>query len=1144
MSSGRAELRAAGAGVRIGRIGGAGCGPDPERLADEALRFRETAMGIDFQRLEQILADAVTRTDPAERAALLDQACGEDRELRAEVERLLAAHERAGDFLEAPIQPKPMLGDRSGEAGMPRDADLAIERVGSMVGRYKLLEEIGEGGFGVVYMAEQVEPVQRKVALKIIKAGMDTRQVIARFEAERQALALMDHPNIAKVFDGGATQTGRPYFVMELVRGIPITEFCDQRNLSTGARLKLFIQVCHAVQHAHQKGIIHRDLKPSNILVTLIDGEPLPKVIDFGVAKAMGQRLTDQTLFTGFLQMVGTPVYMSPEQADLSGLDVDTRADIYALGVLLYELLAGVTPFDGETLRKAALDEIRRMIREAEPPKPSTRLRTLGDRLTNIAKHRHSEPAALHKLVRGDLDWIVMKCLEKDRRRRYETASDLAGDIERHLKDQPVLAGPPGTAYRARKFIRRHRLGIACAAAVASALATGLSAASWMFLEESRARQRVAGRAYITDLGTAMRAAAIRKEMGGVVKLLAAWEHHRPDLRGWEWYYLNGLCHAEILTIQAERSELCSVAWSPDGTLLATGGAEGTVKIWDALSGRQTACLRGHTGDVRAVAWSPDGRRLASASRDKTVQICAVANTREVSTLLGHSGDVACVAWSPNGERLASGSRDGTIRIWDPLSGANAQTILAQMSLLSLSWGSDGTRLAASGFGEKVKVWDLPSDKELWGDEVPLAEGNPLFCAWSPDGKQLATGGNGRAVKIRDATTGTHIKNLGGQGPFSSIAWAPRGEWLAAASHGSGIVTVWDTMTGGEVQSFVGHVGGVRCACWRPDGARIASAGLDGTVKVWDTTSRESSVTLLKQSHSVTCLAWRPDGSRLAFSSGSSVWILDFTQAPDRIEVPGRSIAWNCSGTRLACGDKDGVLRVWDPANHTEIWHVQVSTNDLRCVAWSPDSKRLATAARNGTTGMLAIWDAATGKRISAFPLRGPGYHRGLAWCPDGSCVAAGTQKDVQILEAVSGRERGLLKGHADVVGSVAWSPDSKRLASAASDASVKIWDASSGRETQTLLGHAGPVREVAWHPDGTRLVSAGQDKTVIIWEPAGGLAIGSLGGHEHPVTSVAWSPDGTRLASSDSSGMIRILDSTPGRQRHSPGGEGQQGTP
>jgi len=371
----------------------------------------------------------------------------------------------------------------------PSESDLLMDRTGAMIGRYKLLQKIGEGGFGTVYMAEQQEPVQRKVALKIIKAGMDTREVIARFEAERQAIALMDHPSIARVLDAGATEAGRPYFVMELVRGMPITGFCDQANLPAADRLKLFMTVCHAVQHAHQKGVIHRDLKPSNVLVTLHDGAPVPKVIDFGVAKALGQKLTDKTLFTAFHHLIGTPAYMSPEQAALSGLDIDTRADIYSLGVLLYELLTGVTPFDAETLRKAALDEIRRMIRETEPLKPSTRLQTLGDKLIEVAKHRHTEPATLGRLVRGDLDWIVMKCLEKDRARRYETANALVTDIQRHLQNETVVARPPSNLYRFQKMVRRNRLVFTAVSAVAVALVLGVVVTTWQAIRASRAEK-------------------------------------------------------------------------------------------------------------------------------------------------------------------------------------------------------------------------------------------------------------------------------------------------------------------------------------------------------------------------------------------------------------------------------------------------------------------------------------------------------------------------------------------------------------------------------------------------------------------------------------------------------------------------------
>jgi serine/threonine protein kinase len=431
---------------------------------------------------EDTIVDAALELPPEERAAYLDQACGNDAGLRQMVEGMLRAYQR----IDAPRA----FANVTTRVD-PRSAGPPVEQAGDRVGRYKLLQQIGEGGYGTVYMAEQEEPVRRRVALKVVKLGMDTKQVVARFEAERQALALMDHPNIAKVLDAGATETGRPYFVMELVRGIRITDYCDQNSLSTASRLDLFVQVCNAVQHAHQKGIIHRDIKPSNILVTLHDGVPVPKIIDFGIAKAIaGQRLTDQTVFTAFEQFIGTPAYMSPEQAEMSGLDIDTRSDIYALGVLLYELLTGKTPFDAKRFVSAALDELRRIIREEEPPRPSTRLSKLeAAEQTTVAKRRQSEPPKLVHLLSSDLDWIAMKCLEKDRTRRYETANALAGDVERHLQNEPVLARPPSRWYRLQKTVRRNKVLVAAGSAVALSLLCGLGLSTWLFVKEKKARQ-------------------------------------------------------------------------------------------------------------------------------------------------------------------------------------------------------------------------------------------------------------------------------------------------------------------------------------------------------------------------------------------------------------------------------------------------------------------------------------------------------------------------------------------------------------------------------------------------------------------------------------------------------------------------------
>ncbi len=630
---------------------------------------------------ESIFAEALGITDPAARAAFLDRACAGNAELRRQVEALLAAH-AAGSPLDRPLDRPPESLARTG-AYVP-----AVAAHGDRVGPYKLIEPIGEGGMGEVWMAEQTEPVKRRVALKLIKPGMDSRAVLARFEAERQALALMDHPHIAKVFDAGATTDGRPYFVMELVKGTPITKFCDEKRLNPRERLELFVQACQAIQHAHQKGIIHRDVKPSNVLVALYDDQPVVKVIDFGVAKATGQPLTDKTLATGFNAVVGTPQYMSPEQATLNNLDIDTRSDVYSLGVLLYELLAGSPPFSRKELEQQGLMEVLRVVREEEPPRPSTKLST-ADALPSLSANRNTEPRALTALLRGELDWIVMKALEKDRTRRYETTNGFAADVLRFLNGEPVQAHPPSTAYRLKKFVRKYRGPVAAATAVLLALVGGAAAVSWGLVHALDAEARatkdrddavLARNAESEALGkaTAARIEAERLAAGAIIDAALATAPEREDEQ------LLHLCRLANRLPESAREHRQFAALSalvlgqklyppflfsldgtdnpprlaPDRLTAYTCSPEKTteVRLWDAATGKLRAVLGGHAGEILRAEYKAGGRWLVTLDEEFVVRVWEVATGRLHGIVRGMNPHPDDLQWglsvSPTGDRI------------------------------------------------------------------------------------------------------------------------------------------------------------------------------------------------------------------------------------------------------------------------------------------------------------------------------------------------------------------------------------------------------------------------------------------------------------------------------------------------------------
>ncbi len=1126
-------------------------------------------MGASSQR-EAAIFSAARSLPVGDRARYLDQACAGDAPLRRQIDDLLQADEAAGAFL---------AGLAAGDGGPARTgaeadpeatreaAPSPSERPGDIIDRYKLMEKVGEGGCGVVYVADQTKPVRRRVALKVIKLGMDTQQVVARFEAERQALAMMDHPNIAKVLDAGTTQTGRPYFVMELVRGTRITDYCDQANLSTRERLDLFIQVCQAIQHAHQKGIIHRDIKPSNILVTLHDGVPVPKVIDFGIAKATEGRLTDATIYTQLHQFVGTPAYMSPEQAEMSGLDMDTRSDIYSLGVLLYELLAGSTPFDANELMASGIDAMRKTIREREPPRPSTRLATLGaDQLTTTAKRRSVESSRLVHLLRGDLDWIVMKCLEKDRSRRYETANGLASDLKRHLNNEPVVARPPSTAYRFQKAFRRNKLAFTAAAAVAAALVLGATVSTWQAVRARQAEREqtrlkeVAVKALDGEKAQALKATegqqqAERSLYAAKMNLAQqAWQQNNVGrlrelleetatnaLRGFEWNYWQRQTHLELFTLNGHGASIESVAFSPDGKRIVTGcfdrtwEVNATAKVWDATSGKELLTLSGHKSGVYSVAFSPDSQRIATGSWDGTAKVWDAVSGKLLSTLDVHGLQVWSVAFFPDGERIATANGDDTPKVWDWASGQELLTLRGHTApVWSVAISLDGRWIATGDMNGKARVWEASSGKDLL--TIQAHKGWIRSLAFSPDGQRIVTssaGSDDGTAKVWEVASGRELFTIRGHSAgIGSVAFSPDGQRILTGS-GDQTARMWDAASGKELFTLKGHSGGLHAVAFSRDGQRIATGGDDNTVKVWDAAGAKE-LTLEGHKDHVRSVAFSSDGQRIATGSyDQTVKVWDAVSGKEVIPIQGhgariRAVAFSPDRQRIVTGGWDGLARVWDAIKGRQLTTLQGHANWVNSVAFSSDGQRILTGSSDATA---KLWAASGSDALLTFQGH-TGAVMSATFSPDGRLVATGSaDRTAKVWDAASAKELRTLSGHTDWVVSVAFSADGQRIVTGSNDGTAKVWETVSGKPLLTLKGHGGGVTSVAFFQNDQRIVTGSWDTTAKVWEAVSGEELLSLAGHTHGVLSVAVSPDGQRIATASWDGTAKVWETATAGQ-------------
>jgi WD40 repeat protein/serine/threonine protein kinase len=1072
-----------------------------------------------WRRINEVL-DAVLEHEEAGRAGVLARACGADEALRGEVESLLGSLEQAGGFMEGPAE---------SVAGLFGGGESVVGRA---IGPYRVLSEIARGGMGAVYLAERADDeYSKQVAIKLVRPGPFYPEVLRRFRLERQILADLEHPNVARLLDGGTTEDGLPYVVMEHVAGAPVTEYCDRHRLSVTERLKLFRNVCSAVQFAHQNLIIHRDLKPTNILVTEA-GEV--KLLDFGIAKLLkpDPYADGEALTRAGLQLM-TPEYASPEQ--VRGAPVTTASDIYSLGVVLYELLTGRHPYGPKTGGRL---ELERAVCEEEPERPSVVVcRAVSETLPDgtartklkpeaVSRTREGRPERLRARLRGDLDKIVLKALRKEARGRYLSAEQLSEDIRRHLAGEAVVAQKTTLVYRARKFVRRHRLGLAVASVFVLTLIGGMLAAAW----QARVAQGHARKNRWLLHVAQMNLAAQAWDSANLERVGELLEGNRPgageeDLRGFEWYYLSRLYHSRRdYRTRRHAGEVWSVTFSPDGRKLASGSEDRTAKVWEAATGRELLTLSGHSEWVYCVAFSPDGKRLATASGDTTAKLWDAETGALLQTFRGHTKRVNAAAFSPDGRRLYTGG-DDSMRVWDTSDGREAATFEgAGGAIRSLAVSPDGSAVVAVGSSSSAVAWDTRTRRRRLS--VKVHDDWVAAVKFSPDGERFATASYDHVVKVWEAATGRELVALRGHsGRAIGLDFSPDGLRIATSGEDR-TVRLWDASTGRGLDALKGHLRPVESVAFSPDGLSLASGSMDATVRLWRLADDAEAPAVLKDTgrQRVHGLAYSRDGRVLAaaYATGIMLWDAERGRALANVARPVAtfSVAFSPDGRSLAVGDNAGTVSVHDARDGRELAANKAHADTVKGVAYSPDGLTLATAGYDGTVKLL---DAATLRVLRSFKAHGRRVFC-VTYSPDGKTLATGgSDHAIKLWDAATARELASLSGHTYWVHSLAFSPDGSRLASGAGDMTARLWDVRGGSELLRLRGHSGEVMAVAFSHDGKRLATASTDATVRLWDAATGRELISLQGHTDHVLTVAFAPDDKTLASGGRNQSVRL---------------------